>query len=247
MAFRAGKRKDGGGHMAIQNVGGSQYQSNSTLSSQLNRKERELQSVTEMIRESREKLETHRKNMDKFKKANRSANYGNAAMEAYIRLGRARNRAQVNAASGYARWRITQLQAALRSDSDNAPAIKGAIRQLQKAIRRGEKKKSDLAREEVLEKRRKASQSRKKAERANQELKRRRAQRAIRESGYLREAEIDKRQNAMLTATRLALREQAQSLQAATGAALENAIGRYAVQAAPETAAPPGGTVDAQA
>ena len=233
--------------MAIQNVGGSQSQANGTLPAQLDRKERELRSVTEMIRESREKLEAHRKKLDKFQKANKKLNYGNAAMEAYIRLGRARNRAQVNAASGYARWRITQLQAALRSDSDNAPAIKGAIRQLQKAIRRGEKKKNDLAREDVLEKRRKDRRSRKKAERARQELKHRRAQRSIREHGYLREAEIDSRQNAMLTATRLELREQAQSLQAATGAALENAIGRYAAQAAPVAAAPTGGTVEAQA
>ena len=98
-----------------------------------------------------------------------------------------------------------------------------------------------------MERRRRARESREKEERDRQELSRRRAQRAIREHGYIREAEIDKRQNAMLTATRLELREQAQSLQAATGAALESAIGRYAVQAAPEAAAPPGGTVDAQA
>ena len=202
--------------------------------------------MTEAIRESREKLEAQRKRLDEFRKANKNANYGDIAMEAYSRLGRAKNRAQVNAASGYARRRIAQLQAALRTDSDNAPAIKGAIRQLAKAIRRGEKKKNDLAQEELLERRRKARQSKEKEERARLELSRRRAQRFIRESGYLREAEIDSRQNAMLTATRLELREQAQSLQAATGAALESAIGRYAVQAAPEAAAPPGGEVDVQ-
>ena len=234
--------------MEIRSVSGTQNQSNSALSVQLKRKEREIQSVTEMIRESREKLEAQRKNLDKFQKANKSLNYGDAALEAYSRLGRARNRAQVNLASGYARRRIAQLKAALRTDSDNAPAIKGAIRQLEKAIRRGEKKKKDLDQEELLEKRRKARKS-KEEERAHQELNRRRAQRAIRESGYLREAEIDNRHNAMLTATRLELREQARALSenAVTGASLSSAIGQYAAQAAPVAAAPPGGEVNVQA
>ena len=235
--------------MEIQSVSGTQNQSSSALSVQLKRKEREIQSVTEMIRESREKIEAQRKNLDKFQKANKSLNYGSAAMEAYSRLGRARNRAQVNLASGYARRRIAQLKAALRTDSDNAPAIKGAIRQLEKAIRRGEKKKKDLDQEELLEKRRRKARKSKEEERAHQELNRRRAQRAIRESGYLREAEIDNRHNAMLTATRLELREQARALSenAVTGASLSSAIGQYAAIAAPVAAAPPGGEVNVQA
>ena len=231
--------------MSIQNVSGNQYQPNSAFSAQLSRQEREAQPVTEMIRESREKIESHRKSLEKFQKEARNTNYGDAALEAYSRLGRAKNRSQVNAASGYARRRIAQLKAALLTDSDNAPAIRGAIRQLQKAIRRGEKKKQDLDREAVLERRRER-QSEAEAERERLELRRRRAQRAIRESGYLREAEIAKRQDAQLTATRLELREQAQALGTVTGAALDSAIGQYAAQAAPEAAAPAGGELDVQ-
>lgn len=229
--------------MSIQSVSGNQQ--GGVYSAQGRRLERENETVAEMIRQSREKIEAHRKNLDKFQKETRSTNYGDAALEAYSRLGRAKTRSQVNAASGYARRRIAQLKAALRTDSDNAPAIRGAIRQLQKAIRRGEKKKSDLAREAVLERRRERA-SEEAAERERLELRRRRAQRAIRESGYLREAEIDKRQNAQLTATRLELREQAQALGAAAGTALDSAIGQYAAQAAPEAPAPSGGELDVQ-
>ena len=63
-----------------------------------------------------EKIEAHRKNLDKFQKETRNTNYGDAALEAYSRLGRAKNRSQVNAASGYARRRMAQLRAALRTD-----------------------------------------------------------------------------------------------------------------------------------
>ena len=69
---------------------------------------------------------------------------------------------------------------------------------------------------------------------------------AIRESGYLREAEIDKRQNAQLTATRLELREQAQALGAAASRSLDSAIEQYAAQAAPEAPVETGGELDVQ-
>lgn len=229
--------------MSIQGVSGSQQ--SGVCSAQPVRQEREHQTVTEMIRESREKIEAHRKNLDKFQKETRNTNYGDAALEAYSRLGRAKNRSQVNAASGYARRRMAQLRAALRTDPDNAPAIRGAIRQLQKAVRRGEKKKRDLDREAVLERRQKRA-SEEEAARERQELRRRRVQRAIRESGYLREAEIDKRQNAQLTATRLELREQAQALGAAASRSLDSAIEQYAAQAAPEAPVETGGELDVQ-
>ena len=119
------------------------------------------------------------------------------------------------------------------------------FRQLQKAVRRGEKKKRDLDREAVLERRQKRA-SEEEAARERQELRRRRAQRAIRESGYLREAEIDKRQNAQLTATRLELREQAQALGAAASRSLDSAIEQYAAQAAPEAPVETGGELDVQ-
>lgn len=226
--------------MSIQSVSGNQQSGISSV-----QQKREQETVTEMIRQSREKIEAHRKNLDKFQKETRNTNYGDAALEAYSRLGRAKNRSQVNAASGYARRRMAQLRAALRTDPDNAPAIRGAINQLQKAVRRGEKKKRDLDREAVLERRQKRA-SEEEAARERQELRRRRAQRAIRESGYLREAEIDKRQNAQLTATRLELREQAQALGAAASRSLDSAIEQYAAQAAPEAPAPSGGELDVQ-
>jgi len=230
--------------VSIESVGGNPYQPTGTFSTQP-RQKAQAQTVAEMIRESRDRIETHRESLEKFRKAGRNTRYGDAALEAYSRLGRARTSSQVNAASGYARRRIAQLKAALRTDSDNAPAIRGAIRQLQKAIRRGERKKQDLAREAVLERRRE-NQSRAEEERERLELRRRRTQRTIRERGYLREAAIDNQQNAQLTATRLELRQQAQALGAATGAALDSAIGQYAAQAAPEAAAPSGGELDVQ-
>ena len=49
--------------MSIQGVSGSQQ--SGVCSAQPVRQEREHQTVTEMIRESREKIEAHRKNLDK--------------------------------------------------------------------------------------------------------------------------------------------------------------------------------------
>ena len=77
--------------------------------------------------------------------------YGDAPLEAYARLARAKDKAAVNAASGYARRRLAQFRTALHTDSDNAARIKAAINQLQKAINRGEKKKRELDREKLAE------------------------------------------------------------------------------------------------
>ena len=73
------------------------------------------------------------------------------------------------------------------------------------------------------------------------ELVRRRTQRMIRESGYLREADIAGRLAAQLTETQMELRSQAQSLAAANATSLETAVQQYAAEAASagaETAAP---------
>lgn len=206
----------------------------SALPTRLSQQEEEGRNLVEMIREAQEKAEAQREAM-KLPKS--SVRYGDAPLEAYARLARARSAMEVNAASGYARRRLAQFKTALRTDSDNAAKIKAAINQLQKAVNRGEKKKRELTREHLTELRRKkaAKEDRKEQEqRLRQELRRRKSQRMIRESGYLREAEISDRLATHLTATQMELRQQAQELVAATSASLETAVQQYAaVEAAP--------------
>ena len=167
--------------------------------------------------------------------------YGDAPLEAYARLARARSRMEVSAASGYARRRLAQFKTALRTDSDNAAKIKAAINQLQKAVNRGERKKRELDREHLTEVRRKRAAKedlKEKERRLRQELLRRKSQRIIRESGYMREAEISDRLASQLTATQMELRQQAQDLAAATSASLEAAVQQYAAAAEPVPSAP---------
>ena len=114
------------------------------LSAALSQKEEEGKDLVEMIRDAQEKAEAQREAMKLPKSA---ARYGDAPLEAYARLARARSRMEVNAASGYARRRLAQFKTALRTDSDNAAKIKAAISQLQKAVNRGERKKRELDRE----------------------------------------------------------------------------------------------------
>ena len=162
-------------------------------------------------------------------------------MTAYAKLARARNQGEINAASGYARRQIARCRAALGSDSDNSTRIKAAIRQLQKAVSRASKKSRELRREDLIrarEKKARLEQQRRKAAGLNQELNRRRTQRMIRENGYLREAEIDNRQQAQIAKVELELRQQAQALSAAVAPSLEGAIREYA--AAAESPAPTG-------
>lgn len=194
--------------------------------------------LIEMIREAQEKAEAQREAM-KMPKSN--VRYGDAPLEAYARLARARSAAEVNAASGYARRRLSQFKSALRTDSDNAAKIKAAINQLQKAVNRGERKKRELDREHLTEVRRKRAAKedlKEKERRLRQELLRRKSQRIIRESGYMREAEISDRLASQLTATQMELRQQAQDLAAATSASLEAAVQQYAAAAEPVPSAP---------
>ena len=162
-----------------------------------------------------------------------------APLEAYARLARAKTASQVDAASGFARRRIAQLRGSLHLDSENATKIKSAINQLQKAVNRGAKKKRDLNREQMIKLRK--ARSKEAERRRDLELVRRRTQRMIRESGYLREADIAGRLAAQLTETQMELRSQAQSLAAANATSLETAVQQYAAEAASagaETAAP---------
>ncbi len=211
-----------------------------SLPTLLSEKEEEGKNLVEMIRDAQEKAEAQREAMKMPKSSTR---YGDAPLEAYARLARARNRMEVNAASGYARRRLTQFKTALRTDSDNAAKIKAAISQLQKAVNRGEKKKQELDRERLTEVRRKRAakeERREQEQRLRQELRRRKSQRMIRESGYLREAEISDRLASHLTATQMELRQQAQDLTASAAASMESVVQQYsAVTAAASAPAVP--------
>ena len=204
------------------------------------------ESLEELMREAREKIDSHRKALEKMKKHS-PIRYGDAPMTAYARLAGARTKAQVNAAAGYARRRIAQFRAALRQDGDNAPTIKSAIRQLEKAVSRAEKKKRELGREELLERRairNRERQEDEKAQRLRHELRRRRTQRAVREKGYLREANIADRLAGQLTQTRMELREQAANLGASTSITTEAAAGQYQAAAGTAAAMPAAPTAD---
>lgn len=207
--------------------------------------QRETKSIYEMMRDAKEQAEARR---DQFK-PQKNTRYGDAPMIAYARLARARTPGEITAASGYARRKIVQLQSALRSDPDNKERIQAAIRQLQKAVRRAGKKQWDVQGEKLTETRRKKAleeKNRRKAARLRQELTRTRALRSIRESGYIREAEMDNRTQEQLSAARLELRTQLQELTASTaGVSAAAAVHQYAaaqaVTAAEAPAAPEAG------
>lgn len=212
---------------------------------------REEKSIYEMMRDAREQAEARR---DQFKQC-KNTRYGDAPMLAYAKLARARTPGDVTAASGYARREIARLQSALRSDPDNKERIQAAIRQLQKAVHRAGKKQKDIQREKLTETRRKKAleeKKRQKAARLRQELSRTRALRSIRESGYIREAEMDDRTQEQLSAARLELRTQLQELTAATSgvsaaAAAQQYAAAQAVTAAPEETAAPEAALDRMA
>ena len=148
----------------------------------------------------------------------------------------------MDAASGYARRQIAQLRAAKSGDSENADRIQAAINQLQKAVNRAGRKKRELAQEKSSAKRMAKLEKEKRtreAKRQRHELRRRQTQRMIRESGYLREADVDNRIQSQLAASKLELRNQMRDLNAAAPAPLDSAIQGYTASAASETAAPP--------
>ena len=196
-------------------------------------------SLREMIREGQEKAKAQRDALQIPK----NTRYGDAPLEAYARLARAKTKMQVNSATGFARQKIAQLKSSLRTDSGNAIRIKGSIRQLEKAISRGEKKKRELDRERLAGLRKSRSEEQKKREEL--ELRRRRTQRMIREAGYMREAEVSDRQATQLTATQMVLRQQAQYLAERTAASAEAAAQQYTATAnaalSVETATPVNG------
>ncbi len=206
------------------------------------------ESIVEMMKQAREKAEQRR---DSLKPRGGSSNYGDAAMTVYSKLSGARTPAQAGAVAGYAQRQIARFQAALRSDSENSEQIKAAIRQLQKAAGRAGRKKRELQQDSVLRARQKRAageKQRRRASRLGHELGRRSAARAIRESGYMRETEIENRLQSQLAQTRMELREQARQLGEQLTASAEAAAREYAAQAAPDAGAAAGGSgVDVQA
>ena len=194
-------------------------------------------SVPEMIRDARKKLETHRDQLSKLSKA-AAPRYGDAPMEAYARISRARTPSQAGSAAGYARRRLIQLKSAARTDPDHADQIKAAINQLEKAVGRANRKKLELNREQLARARQKrlARENRRREEqRIRQELRRSQSMRAVRESGYFAEAEIANRFAAQLAATKMELRQQAEQLGLSVQTSLDAA--RQGYSSAVETAA----------
>ena len=197
------------------------------LARSMQKREEHASSLPEMIRDAREKADEQR---EKFKLAKTAPRYGDAPLEAYARISRARTPSQAGSAAGYARRRLVQLQAAQRSDPDHADQIRAAIGQLKKAVTRAGKKKLEISREELEKARRKRmlrEHKRREAQRIKQELQKSQAMRAIRESGYLRETEISNRQADQLTATKMELKAQAEQLGAAVHTSVDAALQGY--------------------
>ncbi len=204
---------------------------NELLAQSLKKQEEGRATLADMIRDAREKADAQR---EKFKLAKVTPRYGDAPLEAYARLSRARTQSQVGSAAGYARRRIAQLEAAQRSDPDHADQIKAAIGQLKKAVSRASQKKRALTREQLALARQKrmARENRHREEqRIRQQLRRAQSMRAVRESGWFREADIANRQAEQLSATRMELRAQAEQLGAAAQKSIDAAMQGYSAGA----------------
>ncbi|MDE7243057.1 MAG: hypothetical protein K2O18_03640 [Oscillospiraceae bacterium] len=199
----------------------------------------DYKTIKEMLEEARKTTDAYQKFL-KDAKSRRTSNCGDTAIQAYARLARARTATEVDAATGYARRQIAYLKGLLSADDDNAPKVRAAINQLQKAVNRGAKKKSDLNREKRLAQQK--AKSKAAAERQKQELRRRKTQRALRESAYMQEAHTANRLASQLTATRMELRQQAQDLAKAAQTSLDTALQQYTgtveAAAAPAASAP---------
>lgn len=244
--------------MAVQPISGAGREDqaeesgyNSLLAQSMKKQEESRASVTEMIQDAKEKADSQR---EKFKLAKATPRYGDAPLEAYARLNRARTVAQVGSAAGYARRRIAQLESAQRSDPDHADQIKAAVSQLKKAVSRAGRKKQAITREQLARARQKRLEQenrRREAQRIKQELLRAQSMRAVQESGYIREADIANRQADQLTATKMELKAQAEQLGAAVHASVGEAMQGYSAGtqlAALDVSAPmPAPAVDVQA
>lgn len=217
-----------------------EQQTSSLLAQPLNRHEESTPSITEMVKDAKEKADAQR---EKFKLAKATPRYGDAPLEAYARLSRARTVAQAGAAGSYARRRLVQLEAAQRSDPDHADQIKAAVSQLKKAVTRANQKKRAITRDQLAlarQKRAAKENRRREEQRIKQELRRAQSMRTIREAGYVQEAVIANQQADALTATKMELKAQAEQLGLAAHTSLDAAMQGYssAVQTAEAVSAP---------
>lgn len=210
---------------AISGVGREEAQAedgqSSLLAQSLKKQEERTAGLTEMIQDAKEKADAQR---ERLKMAKVTPRYGDAPLEAYARISRARTPSQAGSAAGYARRRLMQLRAAQRSDPEHADQIRAAAGQLEKAVGRANRKKLELNREQLSRARMKRmmrENRRREEQRIKQELRKSQAMRAIRESGYFKETEIANRQADQLTATRMELMAQAEQL----GAAVHTSVG----------------------
>lgn len=208
------------------------------LADALKEQEEDQKTLVEMMQEAREKAE---KRKEQLKLPKNSQRYGDAAIMAYSKLARARSLGEVDAASGYARRQIAQLRAAKRSDGDNAERIQAAINQLQKAVNRAGRKKRELSQEKLSAKRQAKLEKEKRmreAKRLRHQLRNRQAMRIIRESGYLREADIDNRLQNQLQASRMEMRQQMADLSDRAQTAVDAAVQQYTAASAQPAPAP---------
>ena len=185
-------------------------------------------SIPEMIRDAKEKTDAHRDQLSKLTKV--TPRYGDAPLEAYARISRARTPSQAGAAAGYARRRLMQLKSSARTDPDHADQIKAAANQLEKAVGRANRKKLELNREQLSRARQKRLLKEKKLreeQRIRQELRRSQSVRAVREAGYFKEAEIANRFAGQLAATKIELRQQAEQLGVSVHKSLDAAMQGY--------------------
>ena len=185
-------------------------------------------SVPDLIRNAKEKIDAHRDQLSKLAKV--TPRYGDAPLEAYARISRARTPSQAGAAAGYARRRLMQLKSAAGADPDHADQIKAAAGQLEKAVGRANRKKLELNREQLARARQKRmvkEKRRREEQRIRQELRRSQSARAIRESGYFQEAEIANRFAGQLAATKMELRQQAEQLGISVQKSLDAAMQGY--------------------
>ena len=193
-------------------------------------------SIPDMVQDAKEKMDAHRDQLNKLAKA--APRYGDAPLEAYARISRARTPSQAGAAAGYARRRLMWLRSAARSDPDHADQIKAAANQLEKAVGRANRKKMELNREQLARARQKRmakEKKRREEQRIRQELRRSQSMRAVREAGYFKETEIVNRFADQLAATKMELRQQAEQLGPAVQKSLDAAMQGYS--SAVETAA----------
>lgn len=200
--------------------------------------EEDRKTLTEMMKEAREQAEQREK---MFQIPKNSRRYGDAAMTAYSKLARARSLGEVDAASGYARRQIARLRAAKGSDSENADRIQAAINQLQKAVNRAGRKKREISQEKLTAKRQAKLEREKRtreAKRLRHQLRSKQAMRMIRESGYLREADVDNRLQDQLAASKAELNRQMEQLAGQTQTAVDTAVQQYAAASAEPAPAP---------